>query len=72
MIDNSLNKREGDRIVFLTTRLLGAVQLVAIIIGGVKLKLIAVCLGTTGFGIMGLFNSSYSLLSFITNSFFSF
>lgn len=38
MIDNSLNKREGGRIVFLTTRLLGAVQLVAIIIGGGEIK----------------------------------
>lgn len=72
MIDNSLNKREGGRIVFLTTRLLGAVQLVAIIIGGVEIKTYCSLFGTTGFGIMGLFNSSYSLLSFITNSFFSF
>ncbi|RGT58268.1 MULTISPECIES: oligosaccharide flippase family protein [Bacteroides] len=67
MIDNSLNKQRGYRTAFKATSLFGGVQLITIVISVLKSKLIAVWLGTTGFGIMGLFNSSIALLSSITN-----
>lgn len=66
-MNSELNEQRGYRTAFKATSLFGGVQLITIIIGVLKSKLVAVWLGTTGFGIMGLFNSSIALLSSITN-----
>lgn len=66
-MNSNSNERKGYRTAFKATSLFGGVQVVTILIGVLKSKFVAVWLGTTGFGIMGLFNSSISLISSITN-----
>ena len=66
-MNSNSNERKGYRTAFKATSLFGGVQVVTILIGILKSKLVAVWLGATGFGIMGLFNSSISLISSITN-----
>ena len=61
------SEKKGYQTTFKATSLFGGVQVVTILIGIFKSKLVAVWLGTTGFGIMGLFNTSISLISSITN-----
>ena len=57
-MNSNSNERKGYRTAFKATSLFGGVQVVTILIGILKSKLVAVWLGVTGFGIMGLFNSS--------------
>lgn len=52
------------RQVFKATSLFGGVQVFNILIGLIRSKFVAILLGTTGYGISGLFNSP---LGFITN-----
>lgn len=66
-MNSNSSERKGYRTAFKATSLFGDVQVVTILIGILKSKLVAVWLGATGFGIMGLFNSSISLISSITN-----
>lgn len=66
-MNSNQREKKGYRTAFKATSLFGGVQVVAILIGVLKSKLVAVWLGTTGFGIMGLFNSSINLISSITN-----
>ena len=61
------SEKKGYQTTFKATSLFGGVQVVTILIGILKSKLVAVWLGATGFGIMGLFNTSISLISSITN-----
>lgn len=57
----------GYRSVLKTTSLLGGVQVITILIGVVKTKLISLWLGPSGFGILSLFNSTILLISSISN-----
>lgn len=66
-MSSNQSEKKGYRTAFKATSLFGGVQVVTILIGVLKSKLVAVWLGTTGFGIMGLFNSSINLISSITN-----
>lgn len=54
------------RQIFKATSLFGGVQVFQILIGIVKTKFVAVLLGTTGLGIMGLLNSPLQLILSIT------
>lgn len=55
------------REIIKATSIFGGVQLFNIIISIIRSKLIAILLGTTGFGIMTLFNSTLNLFSSLTN-----
>ena len=55
------------RQIFKATSLFGGVQLITILIGIVKTKFVAVFLGTTGVGILGLFNAPIGLITSITS-----
>jgi O-antigen/teichoic acid export membrane protein len=50
------------RQIFKATSLFGGVQVLQIIIGIIRTKFVAVLLGTTGVGIMGLFNAPLQLI----------
>ena len=64
-----MNKKNeiGYKIALKATALFGSVQLFEIILKLIKQKLIALWLGTFGFGIIGLFNTAINLISSITN-----
>lgn len=53
--------------IFKSTSLFASVQVVSIIISIIKSKLVAIWIGTIGFGIISIFNSSISLITSITN-----
>ncbi len=59
--------KEGYRTAFKATGLFGGVQVVTILTGLLKSKLVAVWMGTTGFGILSLFNAAVNLLFSISN-----
>lgn len=61
------NEKQGYRNVFRTTGLFGGVQVVLILFSIIKTKIVALWLGTTGFGIISIFNSTTTLISSITN-----
>ena len=54
------------RQIFKATSLFGGVQLLNISIGIVRVKIVAVLLGTTGVGIIGLLNSPLQVIATIT------
>lgn len=54
------------RHIFKATSLFGGVQVIQILIGIVRTKFVAVLLGTTGVGIMGLFNAPLQLILSVT------
>ncbi len=58
---------QGYRSIFKATGLFGGVQVLSIIASVIKTKLVAVWLGTAGFGIISIFNSSLTLISSLTN-----
>ena len=60
-------EQEGYQIAFKATALFGGVQVINILVSILKSKIVALWLGTTGFGIMSLFNSATSLIYSITN-----
>lgn len=59
--------REGYKTAFKTTALFGSVQVVNILVSILKSKIVALWLGSVGFGIMSLFNSAISLIYSVTN-----
>lgn len=62
MSDNQTSYRQ----IFKATSLFGGVQVFTIIIGIIRTKFVAVLLGTTGVGIMGLLNSPLQLILSVT------
>lgn len=54
------------RQIFNATSLFGGVQLISILIGIIRVKIVAVLLGTTGVGIIGLLNSPIQVIATIT------
>ena len=60
-------EQEGYQTAFKATALFGGVQVINILVSILKSKIVALWLGTTGFGIMSLFNSATSLIYSITN-----
>ena len=60
-------EKEGYKTAFKATALFGGVQVITILVSILKSKVVALWLGTTGFGIMSLFNSATSLIYSITN-----
>lgn len=63
----SIIKQEGYNTAFKATAIFGGVQFVTILISIFKLKVIAVWLGTSGLGLMGLFVTAIGLIFAITN-----
>lgn len=59
--------QEGYTTAFKATALFGGVQIFTILIKVLNSKVIAIWLGTTGYGILSLFNSTTTLISSITN-----
>ena len=51
-------EQEGYQTAFKATALFGGVQVINILVSILKSKIVALWLGTTGFGIMSLFNSA--------------
>lgn len=64
---NSNSNRKGYRAAFSSTALFGGVQIITIIVTVLRTKIIAVLIGPAGFGLMGLFNSTISLISSLSN-----
>ncbi len=60
-------EQEGYQTAFKATALFGGVRVINILVSILKSKIVALWLGTTGFGIMSLFNSATSLIYSITN-----
>lgn len=54
------------RQIFKATSLFGGVQVFNVLIGVIRVKFVAVLLGTTGVGIIGLFNAPLNLISSLT------
>jgi O-antigen/teichoic acid export membrane protein len=54
------------RQIFKATSLFGGVQLISILIGIIRVKIVAVLLGTAGVGIIGLLNSPIQVIATIT------
>lgn len=59
--------QQGYKTAFKATSLFGGVQFICIIIKILQSKLIAVWLGSVGFGIMSLFNATTSLIASLAN-----
>ena len=57
----------GYKTAFKATALFGGVQVITIIISVLKSKVVALWLGTVGFGIMSLFGAAINLISSVTN-----
>jgi O-antigen/teichoic acid export membrane protein len=62
-----MKENEGYKVAFKATALFGGVQVFSIILGIIKSKLVALWLGTFGFGILGLFTTATNLISSVTN-----
>jgi O-antigen/teichoic acid export membrane protein len=60
-------KQSAYRQIFKATSLFGGVQVIGIFTGIIRAKFIAVLLGTSGIGIMGLLTSTTTLVNSITN-----
>ena len=61
-----LNQQSSYRQIFKATSLFGGVQVIQIAIGIVRTKFVAILLGSTGVGIMGLLNAPLNLIISIT------
>jgi O-antigen/teichoic acid export membrane protein len=62
-----LEDKSAYRQIIRTTTIFGGVQIIQIIIGIVRSKIIAVLLGPAGIGLMGLFQAGTGLISGLTN-----
>ena len=62
-----MNKQKSYRQIFKATSIFGGVQFINIIVQVVRSKFIALLLGPTGMGIMGLLTSALSLITSITS-----
>ncbi|MBN2167162.1 MAG: O-antigen translocase [Marinilabiliaceae bacterium] len=65
-VDNTVEEKSSFRQIFKATSLFGGVQVFNVIIGIVKVKIVAVLLGTAGVGIMGLLNAPRDLIMTVT------
>lgn len=63
--------KEGYRTAFKSTSIYGGVQVITIIIGIIRTKIAAIYLGTSGFGILGVFTTSINLFVSVSNLGFS-
>lgn len=61
-----LDKKSSYRQIFKATSIFGGVQVITILIGILKTKFVAVWLGVTGVGIMGLLNASLAFMTTLT------
>lgn len=61
------DNKQSYRNIFKATSLFGGVQVYNILISIIKTKFVAVLLGTSGMGIMGLYSSTISLIQGFTN-----
>ncbi len=59
--------QQGYRAAFKATSLFGGVQVISILVKIAQSKLVAIWLGSVGFGIMSLFNATTNLIASITN-----
>ena len=64
--NNENEEQSSYRQIFKATSLFGGVQVVTIIIGIFRIKIVAILLGTVGVGIIGLLNSPLELIISIT------
>lgn len=64
--EHLITERSSYRQIFKATSLFGGVQIFNILIGIVRVKLVAVLLGTAGVGILGLLNAPLNLIMSIT------
>ena len=62
-----MSEEKSYKSILKATSLFGSVQVISIIISVIKSKLVALWIGTTGFGVISIFNSSISLIASITN-----
>ncbi|EKD32418.1 MAG: Polysaccharide biosynthesis protein [uncultured bacterium] len=62
-----MKENEGYKNAFKATALFGGVQVFSIIFGVIKSKLVALWLGTLGYGIIGLFTTATNLIGSIVN-----
>lgn len=60
------NKNENKRAILKSTTLLGGSSLINILIGMVRTKIIAILLGPSGVGLMGVFSSLQQIVSTVT------
>ncbi|MBQ6307013.1 MAG: O-antigen translocase [Bacteroidales bacterium] len=66
-MDQTNNETKSDyRSIFKATSLFGGVKFFTILISIIRSKIVAILIGTTGVGIVGLFNSGTSLIQSIT------
>lgn len=65
--DANIEETQSYRSIFKSTSLFGGVQVYNILLSIIKTKFIAVLLGTTGMGIMGLYQSTICLIQGFTN-----
>lgn len=65
-LDTLNTERSSYRQIFKATSLFGGVQVFQIFVGIIRTKFVAILLGTTGVGIMGLFNSPLQLILSVT------
>ena len=66
-MEKDAKEKKSYKSAFKATSLFGGVQIFNILIGIVRSKFIAILLGPTGMGIAGLFTSTLTLLSSLTN-----
>ena len=66
MNQNTTDTKSDYRSIFKATSLFGGVKVFTILISIVRSKIVALLIGTTGVGIVGLFNSGTSLIQSIT------
>lgn len=66
MNQNTTDTKSDYRSIFKATSLFGGVKVFTIIISIIRSKIVAILIGTTGVGIVGLFNSGISLIQSIT------
>ena len=62
--DTNIEETQSYKSIFKSTSLFGGVQVYNILLSIIKTKFIAVLLGTTGMGIMGLYQSTICLIPF--------
>jgi len=62
-----LEEQSSFRQIMKSTSILGGVQIICILVSIIRSKIIAVLVGTTGYGILGLLNSTVGLMTSLTN-----
>lgn len=62
-----MDDKKSYRQILKSTSLLGSIQLMSIIIGIIRMKFVAILLSATGMGILGLYNTTFSLIQTATS-----